>query len=207
MNMADAMNSKTLYLYGHSHPNHLRRMCEENGTSYATLFQRTNDNVLIEGHGGLSYDRLFDSPDHYTHRLRQQPIDVLCVDMGTNDLCHPNVSPDKLVELTEDFLDTMRMYRIRPKITVFLSVLKRTFMSSHPNQVSLHVHNQRVDEFNRRLSDCLALKYPTVQLWSQEPYNHPPLIHGCHLSPAGRTAQIGCLRRMFHTTCNMVDQM
>lgn len=196
--------SRRIMIYGHSFPVKLRELCHRRGVSAEQLFQRQFDLVDLKGHPGLFYDRIFDSCDHYLAPLLNHNLDILCIDLGANDLCFHNVTPSTL----EHFLWMLQTYRIRPRIIVFLTVLKRTYLGHYPGQISdLQMYNARVTEFNQLLRTAMAPKGPTVQVWSQEAINRAPFLDGCHLTRAGELQQVRGLIDMMNTMGQLLNRM
>ena len=110
--------------------------------------------IFVEGHPGLTYGRIFDSLPHYLAKMKTRPIDILLIDVGTNDLCHPDNLPEIVVDQALKFLDELRSNHIKPKRILFLSVTKRSVIS-RPGQVTCSTFNHRVKDFNRLLNEQL----------------------------------------------------
>lgn len=200
--------SRSVVIYGHSFPARLWDICENRGIYGEHLFGRPHDRVYLDGYRGLLYDRIQARSDWYLHNLFHREIDVFCVDMGSNDLCYPDITPAVLCGKVHDFMELLRRYRIRPKATVFLSVLCRTWLMHVEGQINnIDLFNARVAEYNVRLQETLAPLYPSVRFWSQEAYNRDPFLDGCHLTPAGVQQQIGSLSTMISTMVGVVNGM
>ena len=88
-----------VFLYGHSFPARLLRW----STARAETVERSvgisdKCSMFVEGHPGLSFDRVLANENHYFRKLRTHSIDVLCIDLGTNDLCSIDGTPQVVVE-------------------------------------------------------------------------------------------------------------
>ena len=112
---------KSVFIYGHSFSARLASEARGRRMSIGNLLGvAERNNVVIESHPGLTYARIFSNPEHYFHKLQAQGrIDLLCVDMGTNDLCSTASQPSMVVRDTLTFLDTLQERRIFPKRVVF----------------------------------------------------------------------------------------
>lgn len=186
---------KSIYIYGHSFPARFLAEARRCHMSVAELLGISQDyNVYVEGHPGLSYDRIFNSPDHYFQRLQAQPtIHLLCIDMGTNDLSNTHLTPSVVVSNTLRFLDALQERGIQPRRIVFLSVIQRSRLN-RPNQVSLQNFNHRARRFNRSLNRALVGRNG-VCLCPQRRINHPRhMVDGCHLSADGMVKYVYQLR-------------
>ena len=129
--------------------------------------------------------------------MKKPKIDILSVDLGCNDLCDPEMTPLRLMTHVEGFIHTLMELQIRPKILVFLTQLKRTFLLPLSNQVNLNTYNARVQEFNTLLNIELSKHKPEIQVWSQEPYNDFMFLRGSHLNEKGMAKAINNLADMF----------
>jgi hypothetical protein len=180
------MSAKTrVFLFGHSFPARLLRQSREQRKD-VSAFMSLNDNfsIFVEGHPGLTFARVFDSLPYYFAKMRSKPIDILLVDLGTNDLCHPDNLPDVVVDQALRFLDELKSNNIAPKRTIFLSVIKRSVIS-RSGQVSCSTFNHRVKDYNRLLNEKLR-GLETVEMYSQRRVNNPKyLIDGCHPTSEG----------------------
>lgn len=174
-----------VFLFGHSFPARLLRRAREEGVEVSGLMN-LNDHfdIFVEGHSGLTYDRIFSSIPHYFAKMRSKSIDILLLDLGTNDLCHVDNCAEVVVEQSLRFLSELKSNHIIPKRTIFLSVIKRSIIT-RPGQVTVSTFNHRVKDFNRRLSEQLD-KLETVEMYSQRRVNNPKyLVDGCHLTADG----------------------
>ena len=79
------------YHFGHSFVTHLFGMIEPSGQSiFSYLGLREPFNVVLQGFSGLTFYKVLSNPDRFLHQLQTQTsIDILSVDLGSNDLCHP----------------------------------------------------------------------------------------------------------------------
>lgn len=200
LHMANPNPSRTLVLYGHSHVRRLHHLGQSQGIPPNLLFNQHNHQVIIEGYGDLSFERVLDDPDWYLRNLVGYPIDVLCVDLGTNGLCDIFSSPAQVVDQLADFIQTMSDRQIHPTVLVFLTQLIRTEPGSNlnlPGMVTLATYINKVSEYNDRLQNTLSTTYPFVNTWTQDGYNTPQFITGRHLNPAGTALRIQNLTNMF----------
>lgn len=200
--------SRNILIYGHSHVVKLSELCEELQVQPAQLFYRPNDAIRLHSHRGLNYARMFDRIDHYFRPIMESDLDILVMVMGSNDLCDSDVGPQQLEERVLTFLDYMNHMRIRPRITTFLSVLKRTALSQdYEGQIhDITEYNHRVDSFNQMIQGTLAPRSPAVQVYSQESYNRAPYLGRCHLTRPGLERQVTNLTHMFTSLCAMLDR-
>ena len=119
------MSDKTrVFLFGHSFPARLLRQSRDQGRSVSELMS-LNDHITIfvEGHPGLTFARIFDSLPHYLSKMKARPMDILLLNLGTNDLCHVENVPELVVAQALKFLDGLKANDVIPKCIVFLSVL------------------------------------------------------------------------------------
>ena len=85
------MEKHIAYVFGHSFPTRLSRVAQSRHQSVKVLLGVPDCcDVRVEGHPGLSYPRIFDSLTHCLRGMGTDEIDLLCIDMGTNDLCSPS---------------------------------------------------------------------------------------------------------------------
>ena len=189
-------DKRSIYIFGHSFPARLSREAVTRHQSIESLLEvEACFNVHIEGHPGLTYNRIFSNPNHYFSGMkRSQNIDLLCVDMGTNDLCHPDSTPTVVVENTLKFLSSLPVYDIHPRKVVLLSVIQRS-MITRRNQVSVQTFIHRVRRFNRSLNRALVQTWPSVRLHPQRRINYPKyLVDGCHLNAEGMKKYVGQIK-------------
>lgn len=183
--MADRVR---VFIYGHSFPARLLRRSRETGSSMAELLGLAPDwlcDVFVEGHPGLTFGRIFDSTDHYIRKIAAEPIDILIIDMGTNDLCDPSGTPDTVVQQTTRFLDLILGLALPPRHVVVLSVIRRSRIT-RAGQITVSTFNNRAGRFNSQLVRRLRSDYLSVRMYTQRRVNHPwLLIDGCHLTVEG----------------------
>ena len=81
-------SKKVVYNFGHSFLSRFSRMAERESQTPGVFLRLSRDyDVHVEGHPGLSFQRIFQGGDHYYRGMQTTPIDLLVVDLGTNDLC------------------------------------------------------------------------------------------------------------------------
>ena len=195
----------SFYHYGHSFPRRLYQLCRAENKKPCEFLGLPEDFVYIEGHGGLTLERVLDDPDHYLSRMVGREIDVLSVDLGSNDLCEHKDAPSDVLDKVYKFLDVLDEKDIKPKFIVFLSVIQRSKM--WPNHVTLSTYCNRVRTFNRMLAKAFK-ENPTIIVWSQHKVNLPKyLVDGTHLTEEGTAILIKTIRHMFATLSNMVKEL
>lgn len=179
--------------FGHSHARRLHERCRIDGIYGRQLFRRPDDVITIEGYSGLTYHKILSRPRWYLRHLRHRHLDGLCIDLGSNDLSHQAIEPSDLIGLIDRFLHVLNDLGIDPKVIMFLTVVNKTYMSHHPNQVSLQEYNQKVATFNQLLRNVVRPHHPYIQVWSQEPVNGPqfPLQRkGCEVPGRKPTSNV-----------------
>ena len=184
-----------VYLFGHSFVKRLERRAREGHQSVEDLLELTGEvNLLVEGHPGLSYDRLLSRVDFYCRKLSSIPIDVLVLDLGTNDLCLPEVTPEVLVQKSFEFLDLLEGKGVLPHKVVFLSVIQRSRIT-RSGHIAVSTFNHRSKRFNSLLGRRLKSERHNVYLYTQKRINYPKyLCDGCHLNSEGMTKYAKGLR-------------
>ena len=156
--------------------------------------------LFVDGYSGLTYRKILNNPNYYLARLKRNisfnPVSVLSIDLGTNDLCSPEISVSVLIDSVFEFLELLSRENINPTYIVFFSVIKRTFIT-RPGQVSVECFNHRVKKFNKNLSKRLKNHSPWIHVFTQNRINFPKyLADGCHFTADGRTQYFHSLRRM-----------
>ena len=97
-----------VFMFGHSFLTRLSREAQRDHQSVRDFIGVPDKcSLFIEGHPGLTYERLFLNSDHYLHEMKKRPIDILVLDMGTNDLCNSEVTPAVLLQSTLQFLNLL----------------------------------------------------------------------------------------------------
>ena len=189
------------HLFGHSFPKRLFWYIR--GTDQTTESMVNSPdccNLYLDGYSGLTYTKIFSDPDRFLSRLKRnntlEAIDVLIVDMGTNELCDPRVTVSDIVRSVLSFIRLLTSEGIRPKFIVHLSVLQRTYIN-RPNQVSVACFNHRARKFNRILSKELKSKFTNVFMFPQNRINFPRYCEdGVHFNAEGRRKYCLTLRRL-----------
>lgn len=191
-----------VYIFGHSFPTRFLREVHARQSSVNDVLGVTGSyNVVVDGHPGLTYGRIFRSPDHYFGKMAVcAKIDLLLVDMGTNDISARDSPPHVVVDNTLKFLDMLAERGIRPGCTVFLSVIQRSCLNRR-NQVPVRTFNHRVRRFNSLLDRAFGQR-PGICLYSQSRLNHPRyLADGCHLNAEGMNKYISQIRSILFRFC------
>ena len=198
-----AEEKRVKYIFGHSFPSRFAREARARHLSCREMLELTDKHdVLVEGHPGLTYDRMVASADHYLRKMKAvEKIDLLCIDMGTNDLCSLDSTPKGVVDNTLRFLDMLGARGITAQRIIFMSVIQRSVIS-RPNQVSVKTFNHRVRRFNSTLSRALKSRTPGVCLVPQTKVNYPKyLVDGCHLTVEGMNKYIRQIRWIIIRHC------
>jgi lysophospholipase L1-like esterase len=145
-----------------------------------------NSSIFLDGYSGLDYERIFEDPDRYLRKMKAHSIDVLILDLGSNDLCNPRCTPSNVVEKAFAFLELLHSFEIRPKIVIFFAVIQRTCIT-RANQVPLTTFVRRAKRFNKLLAQRIKHCGSNVHLFSQININNPKYVldDGSHLNPAG----------------------
>ena len=197
--MASAMDVERLKIvhFGHSFPRRLYRIVLDHHTSINQLMDYHDGDIFLAGYSGLTYDRIFSNPEKYLQHLLGRHIDILTVDLGTNDLCSPENSPADIVQKCRMFLQCLKQYKINPRVTVFLTVIQRNKMT-YPGSVPLNVFNRKVHRFNGMLARDIGAMFPEVQVWPQTQVNHLRYIQdGCHLTDEGMEKYVKSLKHLY----------
>ena len=182
--MSDKQN---VYIYGHSFPARLLRSARQSRQTISKLLSvELSHNVFVEGHPGLTYDRIFSSGDHHFKELKRHSVDLLCIDLGSNDLCGTGGTSSVVVQNTLRFLESLESQGVCPRNIVILSVIRRSKIA-RPGQVSVTTFNHRVKRYNALLKEELGKYHPTVKMYRQRKTNRLQYISedGCHLTDEG----------------------
>ena len=181
------MDSVSFYLYGHSFVKRIYKfITRENRSSVCKYLDvPPNCNLFLDGYSGLTYDKIFASPERYLQRIQQHKVDVLFVDIGSNDLCSYSCTPVNLTDKAFQFIELLGSLNVQPKIVVFFSVIQR-LQIVRPGQVSTACFLRKCKRFNRLFSQKLAHR-TNMYMFSQKNINNPKYIlpDGFHLSVAG----------------------
>ena len=175
-----------VYLFGHSFVSRLFREAQRRNQSVKDLIglHDYQCDLCVEGHPGLTFDRLFEGADHYCSKMQRRPIDTLILDLGTNDLCNPDITPSVLIQKIQRFLSLLEVRGISPRCIVFLSVLQRSRLT-RAGQVNLPTYNHRARRFNEIMRRRIQ-EYPNVYQYHQRKINYTRyLVDGCHLTTEG----------------------
>ena len=129
--------------------------------------------------------------------MKDGPIDILSVDLGTNGLCYPEVTAAKLLGYVTDFIQLWLHEGISTKI-------------SCPNQVSVQNFSHKMKRFNRSIKDILA-SYPWASSFSQAKLNFPKYLKddGCHPNSQGMSRYISIIHSLiirFRTLLQSQDE-
>ena len=109
----------------------------------------------LQAHGvsGGSFHQLLASPGDLLRRLNDIPrvLDLLVVDLGTNDLCPQDAPPGLVVDSAPALVELLRQSNRSPTTIEFMSVIQRTSKGRHL-AVSLRCFNHRAKAFNAKLA-------------------------------------------------------
>ena len=122
--MSDKQN---VYIYGHSIPARLLRSARQSHQIISKLLNvELSRNVFDEGHPGLTYDRIFSSGDRYFKEIKRHSVDLLRIDLGSNDLCETGGTASVVVQNVLRFLESLESQGVCPRNIVILSVIRRS---------------------------------------------------------------------------------
>ena len=153
----------------------------------------TECQLETQGVSGGTFHRLFTSPGDLLLRLETitRVLDLLVVDLGTNDLCPQDASPGLVVDSALALVELLRQSNRNPTTIVFMSVIQRTSKSRHLAD-SFRCFNRRAKAFNAKLAARVCQVFTSILdkpvrcllLYS---INHPQFIcsDGCHLTDEG----------------------
>ena len=176
-----------VYLLGHSFVDRYKRRAAHNRQSMGQATGLVGECQLqVHGVSGGTFHQLLASPGDLLHRLDDIPrvLDLLVVDLGTNDLCPQDASPGLVVDSAVALVELLRQSNRSPTTIVFMSVIQRTSKGRHV-AVSLRCFNRRAKVFNAKLAAIIQFM-PQVYLYTQQ-INHPRFIcyDGRHLTDEG----------------------
>ena len=164
-------------------------------------------NLVMQGHGGLTFSKVFQTPAKFIVPIGQSNPDVLFIDIGTNDLCDHSIIPSVLVEKVFKFLDLLDYFKVKPKCIILLSVIQRTEIT-RKGQVSVSTFNHRAKRYNSLLAAKLTNMHPKVQMLSQSRINIPKYIaDGCHLNNDGMLKYVSNVYNQCIKVGNQLDKM
>jgi lysophospholipase L1-like esterase len=192
------------HLFGHSFPKRLFKYIRETDQTVTGVVNPPDScELFLDGNSGLTYAKISSEPNRFLSRIRRnngtQAIDVLIIDMGTNELCDPEVTVPEVVQSALSLIDQLQHEDIRPKFIVHLSVIQRTYIT-RPNQVSVTCFNRRAKKFNRILSQECNTKFDNVFMFAQNRINFPRYCgDGVHFNAEGRRKYCLSLRRLMTT--------
>ena len=182
-----AMSPPIVYLLGHSFVDRYRRRATQGKQSMGQATGLASE-CQVQAHAvsGGTFLKLLASPGDLLCRLEEIPrvLDMVVIDLGTNDLCSQDASPGLVVDSAVALVELLRRSNRSPTTIVFLSVIQRTSKGRYV-AVSLRCFNRRVKAFNAKLAARIQFM-PRVYLYTQQ-INHPRFIchDGCHLTEEG----------------------
>ena len=153
-------------LFGHSFGKRLSCRSGRRGESVSQTLELDGECALSSfGQGGLTFCKILTDPSRYAqHILADGQLDLLIVDVGSNDLVG-------VIDNTPSFLSVLNACDIFSKRIHILSVIQRTSVGKH----GMGTYNHRVKAFNACLAACI-LQRPHVALISQTKINRPKLF-------------------------------
>ena len=176
-----------MYLLGHSFVDRYKRRAAQNRQSMGQATGLARE-CQLQAHGvsGGIIHQLLASPGDLLRRLNDIPwvLDLLVVNLGTNDVCPQDASPGLVVDSAVALVELLRRSNRSPTTIVFMSVIQRTSRGRHLT-VSLRCFNRQAKAFNAKLAARIQFM-PRVYLYTQQ-INHPRFIcyDGCHLTDEG----------------------
>ena len=139
-----------------------------------------------QGVSGGTFHRLLTSPGDLLRRFEAitRVLDLLVVDLGTNDLCPQDASPGLVVDSALALVEQLHQSNRSPSTIVFMSVIQRTSKGRHL-AVSVRCFNRRAKAFNAKLA--ARFQFLSGVYFYTQPINHPRFIcsDGCHLTDEG----------------------
>ena len=133
----------------------------------------------------MTYDRVFGNARHYLGEVLSKPVDLLILDMGTNDLCNQTGTPETVVGRAIEFLSQICAGENGPRQIRILSVLQRSKINRR-GQVTVPTFSHRVKKFNSQLALKVESLFSHVRMYPQRRLNRPKYpVDGCHLNEEG----------------------
>ena len=132
--MGNIKKSPIVYLLGHSFVERYRRRAARNRQSMGQATELARE-CQLQAHGvsGGSFHQLLASPGDLLHRLDDIPraLDLLVVDMGTDELCPHDASHGLVVDSAVALVEPLRQSNRSPTTIAFMTVIQRTSKGRH----------------------------------------------------------------------------
>ncbi len=124
------------------------------------------ENIYLSWHGvgGRTVKKIidFDLP-----ALEAANLDGIIVQIGSNDLCSPSVSPSGLIDQIQNEL-LPHLHKLGIQVVYFCQVFhRRPGRTLNQLPIPLHIYNDKVTEFNHMLAS-LAQDHFLAQFWEHQ---------------------------------------
>ena len=98
------------YHFGHSFVTRLSRTIQPSGQPIFNKLELSElFNVVLQEFSGLTFDKVLSNPDRFLHQLQMQTrIDILSVDLESNDLYHPRNTVSVTIGKVIEFLQFLK---------------------------------------------------------------------------------------------------
>ena len=119
----------SVLLVGHSFVRRLRDHASKRGQTLAEVVGiKEVASVHTIYAGGATFERALHPSTSLVVRLRdlKELPEIMCIDLGTNDLCAVGATVSVLVASAIELLDSLRRAHLMPKHLVFMGVVQRT---------------------------------------------------------------------------------
>ena len=123
---ASSSPERHAFLFGHSFVSRLSREARKRRRTTLDFVSLSGFCKLSsDGYPGLTYmyNKVFENPAFYLRNLKREPIDILIIDMGTNDLCDLTITPSVLVSKVLQFLDLLRDQGVKFQSVVIFTII------------------------------------------------------------------------------------
>ena len=188
----------SVLLVGHSFVRRLKDHASKRGQ---TLAEAVGIEEVASVHtiyaGGATFERALHPSTSLVVRLRdlKELPEIMCIDLGTNDLCAVGATVNGVVASAIELLDSLRRAHLMPKHLVFMGVVQRTAVGCRRGVsagcrrgVSAKTFNRRARAFNSKMA-AVVRSIDDVHTCSLARLNRPDALcvspDGCHLSDEG----------------------
>ena len=180
----------SVLLVGHSFVRRLRDHASKRGQTLAEVVGiKEVASVHTIYAGGATFERALHPSTSLVVRLRdlKELPEIMCIDLGTNDLCAVGATVSVVVASAIELLDSLRRAHLMPKHLVFMGVVQRTAAGCRRG-VSAKTFNRRARAFNSKMAAAVR-SIDGVHTCSLARLNRPDALcisrDGCHLSDEG----------------------
>ena len=95
-------------IFGHSYVKHAYHLTRDGGKTVNNFLNfPSNYNMYLDGYSNITYSKLAGDIPRYFRVMKSRQIDVLSIDLGTNDLCGISNTDSVVVENAMQFLDLL----------------------------------------------------------------------------------------------------